>query len=130
MDPSQVYSTLQPIIEELKIQFDKPITDDPKQLSQQWNQSKISLDKLINFLSNYPSIIDVIHPIPNFSTSKSFNIPQSYSTETLANFNCVPYFIYNNCRDDRRTQILNNFCKLRYQINNTFNPCTHFFISF
>ena len=124
MDPSQLFSVLKPILNDIH-RYQQPCIDS-RQLSQQWNQCKISLDKLIKFLSSYPSIVDILHPIPNFSSSISLTIPQSYSTDTISNFNCVPYFVYNNYRDHPHTQLINNFCKLSTQtkINKYVHPCT------
>eukprot|EP01084_Bolivina_argentea_P086601 156536_1 len=57
----------------------------------------------------YPSIIETNHPIPNFHSCISLTIPQTYSSQIISKFSCIPYFIYNNYRDHPHTQILSNF---------------------
>eukprot|EP01083_Nonionella_stella_P163890 540887_1 len=92
MDPTQLFATLKPILDDIH-RLQQP-SSNAKLFSKQWSQCTVSLDKLISLLSTYPSLMDTVHPIPNFSSSISCTIPPSYSSQTISKFTCVPYFIY------------------------------------
>ena len=114
MDPNQLFVTLKPILGDItRTQSPSPSS---KLHSQQWNGCKKALDKLISLLTTFPSIVVTDHPIPDFSSSTSFSIPPSYSSHHISAFNCVPYFIFTNSRDNPQTQILNHFCLLRCSV--------------
>ena len=121
MDESQLFSVLKPILSNIS-KFQTPSINDREYVSQNWQKCAASLDQLSSTLTNYPSIIQIIHPISYFTSKSSltcFDIPQSFSStsihslDSIQNFNCIPYFIYNNNSKHKQTQILNNFCKLR-----------------
>ena len=126
MDPSQLFVQLKPILENIS-KFQQPSITTPHS-SNKWNQCKSSLDKLIAIVSDFPSIIETDHPIPSFSTSVSLTIPSSYSSKSIANFNCVPYFIYSNYRQHPRTKVLNHFCKLSPLIFVTFDHASKYIV--
>ena len=126
MDPSQLFVTLKPILGDISKYQQPSITTAPS--SNKWNHCRASLDKLIAILSDFPSIITTDHPIPNFCSSVSLTIPSSYSSESIANFNCVPYFIYSNYRQHPRTKVLNHFCKLSPLIFVTFDHASKYIV--
>eukprot|EP01083_Nonionella_stella_P032629 89302_1 len=107
MDPTQLFATLKPILDDIH-RLQQP-SSNAKLFSKQWSQCTVSLDKLISLLSTYPSLMDTVHPIPNFSSSISCTIPPSYSSQTISKFTCVPYFIYTQNRAHPCTQVLNHF---------------------
>lgn len=59
-----------------------------------WQKVENALDKLTNILSNLKSNYNIIHPI-NDINDISLNIPNSYPSNNIRNFNCIQLFIWN-----------------------------------